>query len=90
MPSYNRLATPTEQQQAQIQRAIARYLAANEPATLPEILDEVRLQVGISHNDVLPPVMAALVAMAKAGKICEYEQAPLNDPLEYAWVRSND
>jgi hypothetical protein len=68
-----------------IHDTIKNLLDASGPCTLEEILEEVRIQEGISRNQVLPKTLIAIVDLIAAGEICEYEQMPLEDPLEYAW-----
>lgn len=76
--------------QAQAQDAIVAYLEASEPATLPELLEEIRVHVGVRRQNVLPVAIAALNALMKSGKICEYDQCPLDDPMDYAWLLSDE
>lgn len=73
-----------------IRSTITRLLAAQEPCTLEEILEEVRIQCGINRNRALPETITAIAALQSTGAICEYEQTPLDDPLEYAWLLSED
>lgn len=72
--------------QLQTQDAILNYLAACEPATLEEILEEIRVQCDVRRQILLPTAIIALSALMADGKICEYDQMPIDDPLEYAWV----
>jgi hypothetical protein len=74
--------------QQQIQDAIVNHLADCEPCTLEEILEEVRIQCEVRRQILLPTVITAIAALQDAGKICEYIQSPLDDPLEYAWLLS--
>jgi hypothetical protein len=72
---------------------IVAFLAAQEPATLPEIMQEVNAQLGISNQNILAYTIAALASLMTAGTICEYEQyeqMPLDDPMDYAWVLSHE
>lgn len=72
----------------QIKDAIQNYLAACEPCTLEEILEEVRVTCEIRRQILLPSVIPVLAEMMEEGIICDYDQMPIEDPLEYAWVLS--
>jgi hypothetical protein len=76
--------------QQQVQDAIVNHLAACEPCTLEELLEEVRIQCEVRRQSLLPTVITALHCLMEAGKICEYDQMPLEDALEYAWVLSEE
>jgi hypothetical protein len=76
--------------QQQVQDAICNYLAACEPSALEEILEEIRIQCEVRRQILLPTVITAIAALQDTGKICEYDQMPLDDPLEYAWVLSEE
>ena len=70
--------------------AIADFLAAQEPATLEQICRELRTQMSIKPAEVLPIAITAIAVMQKQGLICEYEQMPFDDPMEYAWVLAEE
>jgi hypothetical protein len=76
--------------QQQVQDAIVSHLAACEPCTLEEILEEVRVVCEVRRQILLPTTITAIAALQDTGKICEYDQMPLDDPLEYAWVLSEE
>ena len=73
-----------------IETTIKAFLAAQEPATLEEILRELRIQLGIRTSEVLPIAITAIAAMQEQGLICEYEQGTFVDPMEYAWVLAEE
>ncbi len=72
------------------EQAIKIFLAEQEPATLEEICEEIRVQCEIRRQTLLPVVITAIAALQERGEICEYDQPPLDDPLEYAWVLSEE
>lgn len=74
--------------QQKIKDRIIDLLEASEPCTLEMMLEEVRVMCDIRRQNLLPQVITALAAMIDAGTICEYEQMPIDDPLEYAWLLS--
>lgn len=73
-----------------IETTIKAFLAAQEPATLEEILRELRIQLGLRTSEVLPIAITAIAAMQEKGLICEYEQMPFSNPMEYAWVLAEE
>ncbi len=76
--------------QQQVEGAIVNCLAASEPCTLEELLEEVRVQCEVRQQILLPTVITAIASLMEAGTICEYDQPPLDDPLEYAWLLSEE
>ena len=76
--------------QQQIQNEIVNYLAACEPVSLEEILEVVRSRCKVRAEILLPTSITAISSLQEAGTICEYDQPPLDDPLEYAWVLSEE
>ena len=73
-----------------IETAIIDLLEAQEPATLGQICWELRTQQGLRTTEVLPIAITAIAAMQEQGLICEYEQMPFTDPMEYAWVLAEE
>lgn len=73
-----------------IAQAIKDLLAASEPCTLQEICEEIRAQCSVSPQNLLPQVIAAIAYLQDKGEICEYLQLPIDDPLEYAWLLSEE
>jgi hypothetical protein len=73
-----------------IETTIIDLLKAQEPATLGQICWELRTQQGLRTTEVLPIAITAISAMQEKGLICEYEQMPFNDPMEYAWVLAEE
>ena len=72
-------------------QAILDLLAASEPSTFTEILYEVRTQVsGVTRENVVPETILALARLINSNKICKYADYPLEDSLDYAWVRSEE
>jgi hypothetical protein len=80
----------THEIRKQVQSAIKSFLAAQEPATLEQICEEVRVLCEVRRQTLLPTVITAIAALQEKGEICEYDQPPLDDPLEYAWVLSEE
>lgn len=73
-----------------IETAIIDLLKAQEPATLEQICWELRTQQGLRTAEVLPIAITAISTMQENGLICEYEQMPFTDPMEYAWVLAEE
>jgi len=74
----------------QLEVAISDFLAAQGPATLDEICKELQYQMSIKPTRVLSLAITAISAMQEKGVICEYEQMPFSDPMEYAWVLTEE
>lgn len=77
--------TTTTEAEMWVKNAIVNYLAACEPAGIEDICEDVRIQCGLKRQNVLPAVITGLAALMAENKIQEYEQMPIDDPLEYAW-----
>lgn len=73
-----------------ITQAIKDLLAASEPCTLEQICEEIRVQYSVSQQNLLPQVIAAISNLQDKGEICEYLQPPIDDPMEYAWLLSEE
>ena len=74
----------------EIETTIIDMLRSQEPSTLEEICWELRIQQGLRTTEVLPIAITAISAMQEKGLICEYEQMPFSDPMEYAWVLAEE
>jgi len=72
--------------------AIASLLAAQEPCTLRQIVEECAVQCDEKTSELMPLVVIAIAEMISDGTICGYgqEDEDLEDEFDYAWILSED
>ncbi len=74
----------------QVKDAIKQHLAACEPCTLEQLMEEIEFQCDIHQSSLLPTIITALAELMEKGIIYEYEERAIDHPFEFSWVLSQE